>query len=214
MKTIMIVGSHPDDIELGMGGSIRKFADEGNIIIWVELTIGSYTDRSGKPVRTIEEVMGTKAKLQAMYGFKIYQNLFQETTKAEINKEVISTLQDLIIDHHVDEIYTHPEIDTYHQDHRICHQIVMAAARKYVHNIYCFESIFNICEGIIHPLLYIEISREQLDIKLQSLTLHKTEYEKFGTGKWLDNVETLSKMRGVQAGCLYAEAFQVLKERR
>ncbi|MBO8130986.1 MAG: PIG-L family deacetylase [Candidatus Marinimicrobia bacterium] len=40
---IMIISPHPDDAELGMGGSIIKFIDQGHEVIVVDMTSGEPT---------------------------------------------------------------------------------------------------------------------------------------------------------------------------
>jgi LmbE family N-acetylglucosaminyl deacetylase len=89
----------------------------------------------------------------------------------------------------------------------------MAAARRYIKNIYCWESVFSYAEGLFIPNLYIDIS-QTLDTKTDSMAIHQTEYEKFGGFKILDQITTLAKYRGSQCGCDYAEAFLTLKEVR
>lgn len=55
-KHIMVIGAHPDDVELGMGGSIRRFILEGDYILWVEMTTGIYKNMHGVSMRTSEEI--------------------------------------------------------------------------------------------------------------------------------------------------------------
>jgi bacillithiol biosynthesis deacetylase BshB1 len=43
MLNILAVGSHPNDVELGMGGSILKFSEEGYQVTIVDLTEGKTT---------------------------------------------------------------------------------------------------------------------------------------------------------------------------
>jgi len=40
MARILVFGPHPDDQELGMGGSIAKFVDQGHEVVLVDMTDG------------------------------------------------------------------------------------------------------------------------------------------------------------------------------
>jgi len=40
MLNVLAVGPHPDDVELGMGGSILKFTEAGYSVTIVDLTDG------------------------------------------------------------------------------------------------------------------------------------------------------------------------------
>ena len=107
-------------------------------------------------------------------------------------------------------IFTHTNPDTYHQDHRNTHFISMAAARRFVHNIFLFELYFNYAGGLMIPNSYIDISN-YIDKKCEALRYHKPEYEKFGHEKWIEDVKSLARYRGMQANVNYAEAFHVMK---
>lgn len=43
MANILVVGAHPDDQELGMGGTVAKLADQGHRVVLLDLTNGEPT---------------------------------------------------------------------------------------------------------------------------------------------------------------------------
>ena len=128
----------------------------------------------------------------------------------EVDKEIISELQKFIIDKNIKTIFTHPNPDTYHQDHRAAHNISMASARRYVNNIFLFEIIFNFASGLMIPNYYINVSKF-IEKKIEALRFHETEYSKFDGEKWIDSIMSLAKYRGIQVDSDYAEAFYVMK---
>ncbi|MFM7259833.1 MAG: PIG-L deacetylase family protein, partial [bacterium] len=50
VMSIVVVAPHPDDAELGMGGTIARLVDEGHRVLVVDLTDGEPTPR-GSPER-------------------------------------------------------------------------------------------------------------------------------------------------------------------
>lgn len=60
------------------------------------------------------------------------------------------------------------------------------------------------------PNYYIDISK-YIEKKIESLRIHKTEYDKFGGEKWTESIISLAKYRGIQVEKDYAEAFYVMK---
>lgn len=54
MTRILVIGVHPDDAELGMGGSIAALAELGHDILLCDLTDGCPTPRGDRPTRLAE----------------------------------------------------------------------------------------------------------------------------------------------------------------
>jgi LmbE family N-acetylglucosaminyl deacetylase len=216
MKNILIVVAHPDDAELGMGASIKKMTESGLNVYYLQMTYGFYYDLDQNPIRSMTEIRETnKLSLEKELGIKnenIIVEWNNETTNLQFNRDNISAIQRRIQYMKIDTIFTHPPKDTYHQDHIATHNNVMAAARRYVNNIFFFENIFSYADGLIQPTLYIPIQEKHLISKEFSLMHHKSEFEKFGGDKWLKQIRAMSIYRGAQIGTDYAEAFVCQKQ--
>ena len=210
--SILFIGAHPDDIELGCAGSICYFIEKKYNVYCYHLTNGEYSDLNDKSIRTFDEVYDTTKKSLGILGVK-EDNIFYSNTPAtelKVSKKSISELQKFILNKKIDTIFTHPNPDTYHQDHRAAHNISMASARRYVNNIFLFEIMFSFASGLMIPNYYIDISK-YIEKKKETLQTHKTEYEKYGKEKWIESNVSLAKFRGIQVGILYAEAFHVMR---
>ncbi len=212
--SILFIGAHPDDIELGCGGTICYLLEKKpkREIICYHTTNGVYSDIHGQKIRDFEEIFETANKSLSYLGVKENNIFFTDVpaTELKVNREIISELQKVIIDKNVKYIFTHNNPDTYHQDHRNTHFLSMAAARRYVHNILLFELYFNYAGGLMIPNSYIDISK-YMDKKCEALRYHKSEYEKFGSEKWIDDIKSLARYRGMQTNVTYAEAYHVMK---
>jgi len=212
--SILFIGAHPDDIELGCGGTICYLVEKKPEceIICYHTTNGVYSDINGQSVRDFEEIFEASNKSLSYLGIKKNNIFFTDVpaTQLKVNKESISELQKVIINQNVKYIFTHTNPDTYHQDHRNTHFISMAAARRYIHNIFLFELYFNYAGGLMIPNSYIDISK-YIDKKCEALRYHKPEYVKFGSEKWIEDIKSLARYRGMQVNVNYAEAFHVMK---
>ena len=65
MVKILIVGPHPDDQELGMGGTIAKLTSQGHDVLLLDVTSGEPTPFGSPEVRANEsaaaaEILGVK----------------------------------------------------------------------------------------------------------------------------------------------------------
>lgn len=210
--SILFVGAHPDDIELSCGGAICYFLKKKKDVYCYHLTNGVYSDIEDRTVRDFEEILNTSKKSLGVLGVKEDNIFFTDipATQLQVNKNRVSELQKFILEYNINIIFTHPDPDTYHQDHRAAHNITMASARKYVNNIFLYETIFNFAAGLMIPNYYINIS-EFIEKKKKSLKFHKTEYEKYGGEKWINSIISMAKYRGIQVDVDYAEAFFVMK---
>jgi|TARA_B100000959_G_scaffold286352_1_gene364640 bacillithiol biosynthesis deacetylase BshB1 len=54
MAKILVVGPHPDDQELGMGGAIAKFVDQGHDVLLLDMTSGEPTPHGTPELRAKE----------------------------------------------------------------------------------------------------------------------------------------------------------------
>jgi len=210
--SILFIGAHPDDIELSCAGTICYFIEKKNEVYCYHLTNGEYTDINENPVRTFEEISNTSKKSLGILGVKEENIYFTDipATRLSVTKESISELQKFINENDIKTIFTHPNPDTYHQDHRAAHNISMASARRLVKNIFLFEIMFNYASGLMIPNYYIDISK-YIEKKKEALRLHKPEYNKYGQEKWIESNVSLAKFRGMQVETEYAEAFYVMR---
>ena len=51
---ILAIGAHADDIELGLGGTLSKYAASGNEVHSLLVTHSAYSDFTGKVLRSSE----------------------------------------------------------------------------------------------------------------------------------------------------------------
>lgn len=208
MPRILAIAPHADDVEIGMGGSIRKFVENGyqvkvlNLIIPCEDSDGN-SCLNRKQKRKNECIEATKilgADLEIMdldpYNFNC-------------NRDTIKLFDQYIKSFSPDEIYTTWEGDT-HQDHQTLSKIIYSATRKNNCSLYMFETMLpgGITSKTFHPQCFINIS-ETIDFKIKSLEAYKSV---FSNNNYIDAIIGRSKFRGGQIGVNYAESFRVVKQ--
>ena len=112
---VLAFGAHPDDLELGCGGTIAKLVQQGYRVVLCELTRGEMGTRGSKAIRTRE------AKLAAeILGVVDRRNLELPDGNIEVSRKNILKLVTLIrelrpslllipygIERHPDHIHTH-----------------------------------------------------------------------------------------------------------
>ncbi len=60
MANVLVIGPHPDDQELGMGGTIARLASQGHDLLLLDVTDGCPTPRGDRPTRLAEAAEAAK----------------------------------------------------------------------------------------------------------------------------------------------------------
>lgn len=211
-KTVIFVGAHPDDVELGCAGTIRMFIDKGYAVKCVYVTKGGYAASSLVRERESRDA----CKLLGVEDNNIVFGDFPDT-RIPATVETIKFLQDTYISQsngqdkltiNVYAAFVHTAHDV-HQDHRVVADCCLTAFRR-VPRIYAYEAASSI--GAFNPTAFVDIS-DYRQLKQDALNCHKSQLE-LGDRYYLeyDAMVNLARFRGRQGGCEFAEAFEVWKE--
>ena len=125
MANILVVGPHPDDQEIGMGGTIARLADQGHDILILDMTDGCPTPIGDRPTR-LKEADAALACLQGSCpGAKPIRRALLDLP----NRRVEHTLEARhkvagVIRAHQAQIVFLPHAEDAHPDHRAVTRIV------------------------------------------------------------------------------------------
>jgi LmbE family N-acetylglucosaminyl deacetylase len=200
-KNILAIGAHPDDIEIGCGGTLAKLKTEGHSVSMFVVSDGSAGGNSN--IRRKEQE--TAASIINV------DNLFwggYKDTEIVISKSIISKFEDIINKIDPDYIFVNSPEDT-HQDHRHLAQITISATR-YIKNVLFYETPTT---TNFQPDIYIDLGEKCLEIKHQLLKAHKSQIDKTNIANLsiFDVASSNAQFRGTQGRVKYAEAFKSLR---
>jgi len=195
---IIAVGAHPDDIELGCGGTLYKAVQRGTRVIAVFLTKG---EKSG----------GVKARMKestdALRVLGVKEVYFEDFPDTDIPSsfKAVDCLEQFAIKYNPDLVFTHTVNDT-HQDHRQVGWLSMSAFRN-VTKILAYETP-RVRPAHFLPTYFVDITG-CVDKKWEALKCHVSQQEK----RYLayESTVNLASFRGSQVGVREAEAFEIVK---
>jgi LmbE family N-acetylglucosaminyl deacetylase len=201
---ILAVGAHPDDIELGCGGTLALFKKYGHQVYTIVLTRG---EGSGDPNLREKECRLAAATIG------IDQVVFASLVDTKITDgiETITAVESQISKLAPDIVLTHSPKDV-HQDHRNTYLASLTAARR-IGRVLLYESPAALTEGF-SPQLFVDIS-PVIEVKMKALAAYYSQAMKpYMNGVSDPNdpasaVAGLARFRGFQAGLPLAEAFEV-----
>ena len=130
----------------------------------------------------------------------------------------LKQIEDSIKEFKPEVVYTN-NISDIHRDHRVTAKATLSACRpklgSTVKQMFMYEIpsstdwAFNQFDPAFSPNTFVNIE-EYIELKKSIIKLYDTELYPFPDSRSLEAVEVLSKDRGRQVGCNYAEAFKLV----
>jgi len=197
---VLAIGSHPDDIEFGCGGTLIKYAKAKHRVNLFVLTDGSF---GGDPsVRKAEQERSAKHM-----GAK---NLFWgDLTDTEVvnNRQLIIKIENVIRKVRPDVVFLNFYKDV-HQDHRAS-SLAGISATRYVKEVLFYEVPTT---HSFNPDVFIDI-QSVLERKLHLLQTHHSQFDKTRVKNLtiLESARSCAMFRGFQGRVKYAEGFKALR---
>ena len=209
---VLAIGAHPDDIEFGCFGTLKKHKNAGDNVIMLVMTQSDVKDaHTGQVTRNSSVSVQEALDASKVLDCELILGPFEDT-KVPFDSASVAFIEDIIKKNKIDIVYTHWAGDT-HQDHINTLAATMAAARL-IKNVLCYEQVPLPRITTTYPVAnyYVDVT-DTINFKLEGCNAHKSQVDKFMLHGFdiIDGIETLAKFRGNQAGVKYAEAFNVLK---
>lgn len=199
---ILCLGAHPDDIEIGCGGTILKIAEQvpNAQFYWV---VFSGNVKRQKEANESVKVFSEYAKIGKLVQ-KNFRDSYFPFCGAEI-KDFFVELQNSLVP---DLIFTHYAKDA-HQDHRLISDLTWNSFRD---NLILEYEIPKYDGDLRTPNLYVSLSESQAKNKIKNIfKAFSSQKEKF----WFDEAIFLSilRIRGIEVNAeeKFAEGFYCRK---
>jgi LmbE family N-acetylglucosaminyl deacetylase len=216
-EQVLAIGTHPDDIEIGCGGTLALLKERGCKISNIIVTSG---EEGGLQISK-SELSKTREQEAIQSGIILgsddIQFLREPDGLTSFSKETKIRLISFLRQIRPSIIFVHAPSDQF-PDHKIVHQLSMSAIQAAqgpwypealgdphrVQSIYGFE----VWNPIQAPQLYSDIT-SVIHRKIEVLRLHKSQMEDIN---YIEAVMGLARYRGaLSMSGEYAEAFEVLK---
>ena len=215
MANILVAGPHPDDQELGMGGTIARLAQQGHNVLLLDMTNGEPTPHGSIEQREKEwtaaaKILGVQRHLLGLPNRQVQHTLEARHAVAAVIRQ------------HQASVVFLPFPEDAHPDHRATTRIVEDARfdAKLTKTdipgdpIYPKWMIYYYCTHLRHvanPTFCMDIT-EQIDIKEQSVLAYETQFvipEK--NRKVVAWLRQMNGYMGSRIGTEYAEPFHTLE---
>lgn len=204
IENVLILAPHTDDGELGLGGTIHKLISIGKNVTYVAFSTAEQSVPEGFP----KDILKTEVKNATLrLGIKpdnliIYS--YQVRKLNYVRQEILEELISIRKNNKYDLVFI-PSMHDIHQDHTTVAQEGLRAFKNTT--ILGYELIWN--NLTFNTQCFVKLQQSDIEAKITALK----EYHSQGKRDYLseDFIYSLAKARGVQAGCEYAEAFEVIR---
>ncbi len=197
MRKILALAPHPDDVEIGCGGTLAALSGGGDE---VHLFVATDGGRGGDAAIRRAEQQAAAAILGV---HAIHWGGFADTQLAAATVELIEHIEMLVNRIRPDMVFINHHVDT-HQDHRALAGAAHSATR-YVPNVLAYETPTS---DQFEPTVYWDISA-WMQQKLDALSAHASQVQRTNIQglSIIDIATSTAHYRGMNGRLNSAEAF-------
>ena len=199
-KTVLAIGAHPDDLEIGVGGALARFARAGARIVMAVVSVPSNYETRVAEAREGAKIIGAELHVLMEGACRRVEDLK--------SYELVAMLDRLIHDLGPAAVITHGNAD-FHRDHLLVHNACLPTQRLRYFDLFCFQP--SMCRPVpisFHPRAYVDVS-DTIDTKMQAIMAHSSQFG--GRRLSTDMYREFAHVQGRLVGVEYAEGLDVLR---
>lgn len=216
MRRVLCVSAHPDDAELGAGGTLAKHAAAGDEVAILVLGTGA-TARKGATAGDVEALRAQCSESAKILGVHCVNVLrFQDQQFDAVPfLEIVQSIEAAVRTVRPQIVYSH-HVNDLNLDHRIAGLATRTACRPGSDGAptehYAFEAVSSSEWGDgFKPTVFEPLADLWLDRKLAALSCFTGEMRELPHPRSAEGVKRLAQWRGVTACVDAAEAFEVVR---
>jgi bacillithiol biosynthesis deacetylase BshB1 len=210
MASILVIGPHPDDQELGMGGTIIRLASQGHKVHVLDMTNGEPTPHGSVETRAREsaaaaKIMGVERSLLGLPNREVVHSIESRHKLAAVIR--VHRPDWLFIPYPLDAHPDHVAVTRIAEDARFDAKLTNSAIPgqpwhpKRIIYYFCTHLRLN-----FNPTFCIDIS-DQIGQKMQAIAAYESQFKSNAAGDVPAMVKSVNAYFGTRIGTAYAEPF-------
>lgn len=201
-KTVLAVGAHPDDLELGVGGTLKRLTEAGARVVMAVVSIPSRRESRIREATAAAKILGCEVRFLTRSRCMRVEDLKSHELVRMIDALVEELAPAALITHCLANLHT---------DHKLVHEACMATQRLKYFDMFCFLPTSTHAISVnFNPHAYIDIS-SVIDAKMRAISVHSSQFSDRGlkTDHYRENCKSAGRLVGVA----YAEGLEVVRLR-
>ncbi|MFI5361799.1 MAG: PIG-L deacetylase family protein [Elusimicrobiota bacterium] len=201
-ETVLAVGAHPDDLELGVGGTLARLSRSGARVVMAVLSIPSRLQTRRAEAARAARILGCEVRFLTPNRCSRVEDLK--------NHQLVGMIDGLVRELKPAAMFSHC-LANLHKDHKLAHEACMASQRLRYFDIFCYSPTS--CHAVniaFHPQAYIDIS-DTIEAKMRAIRSHATQFDQRGLKT--DHYREASNRTGRIIDVDYAEGLEIVRMR-
>ncbi|MDN3715924.1 PIG-L deacetylase family protein [Vibrio breoganii] len=203
-KNILVLAPHTDDGEIGAGGTISKFIEQGSNVDYVAFSACEESvPECYDPDILRTEVLDATSQLGIINENVTVLN-FKVRYFSAVRQDILETLVKLKNSKQYDLVLL-PSSQDIHQDHATIYQEGVRAFKTT--NIWGYELNWN--QLTTNNIGFVVLEEQHIKKKDAAIASYRSQSKRYYTTA--DYTSSLAKVRGAQIGTKYSECFEVIR---
>ena len=197
-RTVVAIGAHPDDLEIGIGGTLAKLRKSGVHVVMVVASIPKDFEVRMEEAKRGAEILG--CELQFLMGDGPMRLEDVKTC------DLVGMLDGVIREHEPAAVLTHSNAD-FHNDHLLIYNACLPTQRLRYFDFFSYHPTN--CRPVpvqFHPRAYVDVS-DTIDAKMHAISAHASQFG--GRGLDTEMYREFAHVQGRMIGVPYAEGLDV-----
>jgi LmbE family N-acetylglucosaminyl deacetylase len=197
---VLAFGAHPDDLEVGAGGLLRRLSDQGAEVYMAVVSVPNRADERRAEAKRGAEVIGADL-------FILHEEKQCRVEDVPMH-QLVGRFDQLIGDIRPDLVITHSANDL-HWDHSLVNRATVSALRRTPCDLLAFLSSPEMnAQTRSMGQCFADISTT-IDAKIEAISCHASQLARLD----LESTRDLARAMGRISGYAYAESYEVLRVR-
>lgn len=205
VKKVLVLSPHTDDAELGAGGTIARFLEEGKDIYYIAFSGCEISVPEGLPRDTLRTECLNSTSVVGLTPENVTILHYPVRTFPEHRQDILEDLVKLRQRLEPDLVLV-PSSQDMHQDHSTIYHEALRAFKRDA-SIWGYEHPWNNLTFTTH--IFVKLKPCHMEKKMCALKEYKSQTHR----RYMDerNIKSLLSTRGAQLDTDYAEAFELIR---
>ena len=196
--TVLAIGAHPDDLELGVGGTLARLVRAGARVVMAVVSVPSdYAVRCAE-ARAAAEILGCELRILMSGACRRIEDIKHYQLVGLLDEQVRELAPAVVITHSASEV---------HRDHVSVYNASVSTQRLRLFDFFTYHP--TMCRPVpvpFHPRAYVDVT-QTIDAKLAAINAHASQFS--GRGLDTEMFREYAQLQGRMCGVPYAEGLDV-----
>jgi N-acetylglucosamine malate deacetylase 1 len=197
-RTVLALGAHPDDLELGIGGTLAALSRGGARVVMAICAVPADFATRCAEAKAAAAILGCELTLLMEGGCRRIEELK--------SYQLVGMLDELVGELAPSALLTHGPSDS-HRDHVALYHAAVSTQRLSQFDFYSYLPTMRSPVPVpFQPRAYVDIS-QTMDAKIQAMAAHASQFA--ARGATFELYRDIARLTGRMCGVQYAEALDI-----